>query len=104
MDLYIVRCKVTRKFLTPIRGGKSSTALPLGDKPRTFTTRYAAENAARWWAAGRAGLTRDWETGDPAGVNSLPVEGRDLSTLRVHTLTTRTYFPGEPIRPIGEAQ
>lgn len=101
MDLFIVRCKKTRKYLTPIRGGKSSTALPLGDKPRTFTSRSAAENAARWWAAGRAGLARDWESGDVIGLNSISVEGRDLSTLRVHELETRTLFPGDPVRRIG---
>ena len=100
MNLFIVRDTKTEQYLTPIRGGKSSTTRDLGDKPRTFTTRYAAESAARWWAAGYAGMAHDWESGDPVGVNSVSVEGRNLNTLRVHKFNC-VRGPGRPIRPIG---
>ncbi len=99
MILFIVKDKRTGKYLSPIRGGKSTTVMDLGDKPRTFTVRYAAENAARWWAAGYAGMARDWD-GDPVGVNSVAVEGRNINTLRVHPVSC-TILRGARIRPIG---
>lgn len=98
MNLFIVKDKTTGKYLPPIRGGKSSTAQALGDKPRTFTTRHAAENAARWWAEGMH--TRQYDDDDYAQT-VYPVKGRDLSTLRVYKLSCTTLLYAEKIRPVG---
>ncbi|KKL89986.1 hypothetical protein LCGC14_1909170 [marine sediment metagenome] len=99
-ELFIVRDRKTGKFIPPVRAGHSTTGRDLSDTPRTFANISAAESAARWWAAGRAGLARDWESGDPIGVNSIEVEDRDLSTLRVHRLITSRGL-GVRVRPIG---
>ena len=101
MNLFIVKDKKTGKFLPPIRGGKSSTAQGLADRPRTFTTRYAAESAARWWAQGMH--SRQQDSGgypeDEVYDSVWPVKGRNLSSLRVHKMHC-VILTGEQVRAI----
>ncbi|KKL46542.1 hypothetical protein LCGC14_2344500 [marine sediment metagenome] len=98
MNLFIVRDTKTHKFLPPVRAGHSTTGRDLGDIPRTFASRSAAESAARWWATGMHG--RRWIDDDSQEV-VYPVEGRDLNTLRVHKLDPVHWGFGWSIRPIG---
>ena len=99
---FVVRCAKTKLYIPPLQAGKSATSQSLSKTPRIFNSRAAAESAARWWAEGRHGADLDWETGYPTGfLNSYPVKGRDIKTLRVHKVTL-SRSRGYPIRAIGE--
>lgn len=89
ITLYVVEHKPTGKFLPPVKSYHSTTSQELSSTPRVFYRKQDAVCAAKWWAKGHAGAVydKDWETGhnEPAGVESIPVEGRKLEGLRLWT-------------------
>jgi hypothetical protein len=100
-NTYIVKHVGKPLYLQPVRAGKSTTVMPLGPTPRIFYSRVAAEQAARWWAEGEAGWDYSWE-GEPIGIGSTPVIGRNLHVLRVQPVSIRGCGHPKPVRKIGK--
>ena len=107
MKVYVVKHLPTGKFLPPVKSCKSTTDRDLSDIPRVFYRTNDAIAAGRWWAAGVAygQMTRSFEGYENYDVITKAVKGRNLSDLRVVTMTL-TYamadrHRGTPIKPWG---
>ncbi len=103
MDVWIVKHEPSGKYLPPLKAYTAATARELSDTPRVFYRRQDAVQAARWWAEGRAGwlFETDWETGvrEPAGIDSVHVEGRNLSDLMTYRALLQPAYHGNEIKP-----
>jgi len=105
MRVFIVLHKPTNKYLPPVKSMKGATTQELAVTPRVFYRAQDAICAARWWADGTAGMEylEEWETGDrePIGVGSIPVEGRQLSDLRLlDAIIGIIDLTGKEIKPL----